>query len=233
MLNAINAAHQIAQLNLSTETVFWGHSQGGHSALWSGILAPKYYPKLSVKGIAAAAPATDLAALFGAADLFNPSRTFLAYIVAAYSLIYPDVIWSDLVVTPEPDSPTFQALKVCVAGQPHADLPDPILKPNYINTAFGERLKQNTPLFPISAPILIGQGVQDKSVPLNMQEHFVQQFNAVIHAQTHDDHTKSNASHRPKLEFRVYPEEDHISLVTNPNNTFASDLFNFTKSLLN
>src|SRR3984885_10599807 len=43
--------------------VVWGHSQGGHAALFSGIIAKTYAPELDLLGVAAAAPATDLAAL--------------------------------------------------------------------------------------------------------------------------------------------------------------------------
>jgi acetyl esterase/lipase len=41
----------------------WGHSQGGHAALYTGILAADYAPELKLVGVAAAAPATDLGAL--------------------------------------------------------------------------------------------------------------------------------------------------------------------------
>src|SRR6202021_1201586 len=41
--------------------VVWGHSQGGHAALFTGIIAKTYAPELDLLGVAAAAPATDLA----------------------------------------------------------------------------------------------------------------------------------------------------------------------------
>jgi len=43
--------------------VVWGHSQGGHAALFTGIVAKAYAPELDLLGVAAAAPATDLATL--------------------------------------------------------------------------------------------------------------------------------------------------------------------------
>src|SRR3984957_9805442 len=43
--------------------VVWGHSQGGHAALFTGIIAKAYAPELDLLGVAAAAPATDLATL--------------------------------------------------------------------------------------------------------------------------------------------------------------------------
>src|SRR5258708_30042399 len=43
--------------------VVWGHSQGGHAALFTGIIARTYAPELDLLGVAAAAPATDLVTL--------------------------------------------------------------------------------------------------------------------------------------------------------------------------
>ncbi len=43
--------------------VVWGHSQGGQAALFTGLIAKSYAPELSLLGVAAAAPATDLVAL--------------------------------------------------------------------------------------------------------------------------------------------------------------------------
>src|SRR6202021_1518641 len=43
--------------------VVWGHSAGGHAALFTGIIAKAYAPELDLLGVAAAAPATDLVTL--------------------------------------------------------------------------------------------------------------------------------------------------------------------------
>jgi acetyl esterase/lipase len=41
----------------------WGHSQGGQAALFTGSIAKSYAPELTLLGVAAAAPATDLVTL--------------------------------------------------------------------------------------------------------------------------------------------------------------------------
>src|ERR1700742_4671572 len=41
----------------------WGHSQGGQASLFTGLIASTYAPELTLVGVAAAAPATDLVAL--------------------------------------------------------------------------------------------------------------------------------------------------------------------------
>ncbi len=47
----------------------WGHSQGGHAALYAGLIANSYAPDLALAGVAVAAPATELAVLLN--DDFN------------------------------------------------------------------------------------------------------------------------------------------------------------------
>ena len=41
----------------------WGHSQGGQAALFTALIAQGYAPELTLLGVAAAAPATDLVTL--------------------------------------------------------------------------------------------------------------------------------------------------------------------------
>ena len=50
----------MSELVLSERVVVWGYSQGGHAALWTGIIGPRYAPELKVLGIAAIAPAANI-----------------------------------------------------------------------------------------------------------------------------------------------------------------------------
>ena len=64
VLDSVRAARAIAEVGAGDRFVVWGHSQGGHAALWTGELARDYAPELKLLGVAAAAPATELGALF-------------------------------------------------------------------------------------------------------------------------------------------------------------------------
>lgn len=62
VLDSVRAAVSFA--GASNRFAVWGHSQGGHAALWTGELAAEYAPDLAIVGVAAAAPASILNKLF-------------------------------------------------------------------------------------------------------------------------------------------------------------------------
>jgi pimeloyl-ACP methyl ester carboxylesterase len=66
VVNSVRAARNLTDAQAGADYVVWGHSQGGHSSLWSGHLAPELAPELNLLGVAAAAPAGELADIMGA-----------------------------------------------------------------------------------------------------------------------------------------------------------------------
>jgi acetyl esterase/lipase len=63
VLDAVRVARRMPGAGGGTRYAVWGHSQGGQAALFTGLIAKSYAPELSLLGVAAAAPATDLATL--------------------------------------------------------------------------------------------------------------------------------------------------------------------------
>ena len=59
VVNAVRAARSIDR-SAGSEVVVWGHSQGGHAALWTGELFAALAPDLRLRAVAAAAPAAEL-----------------------------------------------------------------------------------------------------------------------------------------------------------------------------
>ena len=61
----LDAARAAAALPFGADKRFavWGHSQGGHAVIFTGLAARRYAPDLQLVGVAAAAPATDLGTL--------------------------------------------------------------------------------------------------------------------------------------------------------------------------
>jgi acetyl esterase/lipase len=69
VLDSVRVARSMPGAGGDSRFAVWGHSQGGHAALYTGLIAESYAPELKLVGVAAAAPATDLAALLK--DDFN------------------------------------------------------------------------------------------------------------------------------------------------------------------
>ena len=64
VLDFVRAARHLSKNTASNRFAVWGHSEGGHAALFTGELAARYAPELMLVGVAAAAPATYLVDLF-------------------------------------------------------------------------------------------------------------------------------------------------------------------------
>lgn len=79
VLDAVRAARQMPELDLAERTVVWGHSQGGHAALWTGAIGPSYAPEVDLIGVAALAPASNLVALVDNLGNVTGGSIFAAY----------------------------------------------------------------------------------------------------------------------------------------------------------
>ena len=63
VLDIVRAAAELPGVELDRRTLIWGHSQGGHAALFAGQLAPSWTPELDVVGTVAGAPPAELGEL--------------------------------------------------------------------------------------------------------------------------------------------------------------------------
>jgi fermentation-respiration switch protein FrsA (DUF1100 family) len=95
-LDAVKAARQLPT-GAGTTTVLWGHSQGGHAALFAHQLAEVWAPELDVVGTVAGAPATELP-LIAVALRDSPYQGYLAMAAAGLNAAHPEAAL-DLVLT--------------------------------------------------------------------------------------------------------------------------------------
>lgn len=63
VIDAVRVAGAMPGVGGGKRFAVWGHSQGGQAALFTGAITKTYAPELTLIGVAAAAPATDLVAL--------------------------------------------------------------------------------------------------------------------------------------------------------------------------
>lgn len=64
-VNSVRALQQVPNADVGSRYAVFGHSQGGHTALWTGHLSKEFAPELDLLGVAAAAPAGELIQILG------------------------------------------------------------------------------------------------------------------------------------------------------------------------
>src|SRR5213595_3992983 len=165
-LDSVRAARQMSELTLDKRMVVWGHSQGGHAALWTGIVGPRYAPDLEILGVAAIAPAANIKNIL--AMNIAVDKRFGPYLAQSYSRFYPDIIFEQALrpgaldaarqivnlcdFVPPADAERIEALAATFDG--------PALAMNS-NKPLQARLEQNTADGSIQAPVVIAQGLSD------------------------------------------------------------------------
>jgi pimeloyl-ACP methyl ester carboxylesterase len=98
-LDIVRAATELAGEDLPV--LVWGHSQGGHSALWAGQLAAEWTPELDVRGVVAGAPASELPLISNALRNGGGAAGFLAMLLVGWAEAEPERADLDLILTPE------------------------------------------------------------------------------------------------------------------------------------
>jgi len=179
-LDSIRAARQMSELTLDKRMVVWGYSQGGHAALWTGILGPRYAPDLEILGVAAIAPAANIKNIL--AMNVEMDKRFGPYLALSYSRFYPDIRFEQALQPAALDA-ARQIVNLCDFVPPEdaqriealaAMFDGPALATSS-NKALQARLEQNTPNGPIQAPVVIAQGLSDAVVPPSVTDAYVQE----------------------------------------------------------
>lgn len=204
VLDAVRAAQQLDDHRLARDTVLWGHSQGGHAALWAAGIASGYAPELELLGVAAMAPATDLPAFLDSAAETVVGAVFGSFALAAYADAYPDVA-REAYVRPgarimmqemEGRCLTDPSTLVSLATSVVADQPVWARSPG--EGALGARAAENVPTLPIDMPVLLGQGASDSLITPAVQEAYV----------------AARCADGQRIDYRSYAGYGHMSVVT-------------------
>lgn len=183
-LDAVLAAGEMDDVVLSPDTVVWGHSQGGHAALWTTQLAPEYTPGIRVLGTAAFAPAADpveLARELTSGDAGAMLTVLVSWVIVPYADTYPDVRLDDYVATGarsivrEMTQRCLSEPGVMVSALAALGLSEdtPFDSANLTTGALGRRLAENVPTGPWSTPMFIAWGARDEVIPVSAQRTLV------------------------------------------------------------
>jgi acetyl esterase/lipase len=200
-LDSVRAARQMSELTLDKHIVVWGYSQGGHAALWTGIVGPRYAPDLEIRGVAAIAPAANIKNILAmnvAMDKWSGP-----YIALSYSRFYPDIAFEQA-VRPEALDAARQIVNLCGFIPPEAEriealaatFDGPALATSS-NKALQARLEQNTADGLIQAPVVVAQGLSDIVVPSRAIDAYVEERCAA----------------GQRLEYWTFAGRDHLTIV--------------------
>jgi pimeloyl-ACP methyl ester carboxylesterase len=201
-LDSVRAARKMPELKLGSSTVVWGHSQGGQSALWTGIVGPRYAPDVRIAGVAAIAPATDMQKLLALNVALD--KRLGSYLAVSYSRFYPDIRYEQA-VNPRALWAAREIAKLCGflppedpqrIGELAATFEGRVLAVG-TNKALAVRMAQNVPNQPIAAPLLIAQGEDD----------------AIVQPSVTDDYVSARCAAGQRLQYWKFTGADHGAIV--------------------
>jgi pimeloyl-ACP methyl ester carboxylesterase len=183
VLDAARAARGLPGLHTTATVVIYGHSQGGHAALFAGELAPHYAPDLHVVGVVAAAPATGLSTIVSVMTTTTVGQGILIFsmpIAYTWSRTYRDLPGADLFTATGEQAAASAVTAGClpaeatVIADQHLTVgtvfqPDAATNPVVVAHArLNDPGRTKTP-----APILVVQGTADTTVPPALSDAYV------------------------------------------------------------
>lgn len=215
VLDAVRAAGSL--LELQSKTVVWGHSQGGHAALWTAATRQPYAPEVDLVGVAATAPATDLAGMLRRTGASLVGKVVASYLAASWSEIYGPSDTTEW-VTRESQALVEEISQLCLSTQRAQVLglasraPGPVLQPSALEGRLGKLLSDNIPRGPFDVPVLVAQGGSDVAVPVGLQRDWV----------------AAQCAAGSSLQYSEYAGLGHASLVA-PGSPLSDDLVAWTR----
>jgi len=181
VLDAVRAARQIPKIGASDRYAAWGHSQGGHAVLFAGELARSYAPELTLMGVAAVAPATDLLQLLKDDLDERAGKIVASYCLWSWSRVYSAPL--DRFVEPSVLHDIDRVAGDCVETEGEAyrllsatiGFPADYLSPTlYTSSPWQKLLEDNRPgRAPAGAPLYVAQGTDDPIVRPTVTADFV------------------------------------------------------------
>ena len=169
VVHSLQAAADLEGAALSHDVVVMGHSQGGHSSLWTGEIAESVDPSIDLKGVAAIAPAAELVSIMEAQWQTPVAWLIGPEVIASWPVV--DDKLNDEVLTAGGKAQATRLANECIGNALGAGLvnqllgdrffaQDPLLVP-----AWHDFAEEQTPApLPASIPIYLGQSTADNVV---------------------------------------------------------------------
>ena len=172
-LDIVRAARNLTAARAGSDFAVWGHSQGGHAALFTGQLAADYAPELRLVGVAAGGPVPDFTDLFNANVDNTIGRVLISMTLQSWSEVY-DGARLQQIVTPAARPIVTRIARNCLydSNQILASVPGAVGLGRTFLSSLPQKTEpwktiaeRNTPgNAPTNAPLLIAQGAADTIV---------------------------------------------------------------------
>ena len=170
VVNSVRALRQFPGADAGDDYVVWGHSQGGHSSLWSGHLAEAIAPELNLLGVAAAAPAAELGLILNAQWQGPVAWAIGPEAVIGWRAIDPDLPLQPL-LTDRAESIYPDIAEECIGAAALDALARDSLGQAFFETnpldspPWAAVIEQQTvPTMPADMPVFLAQGTADQVV---------------------------------------------------------------------
>jgi len=172
-IDIVRTAVNMPEVKATSNYIVWGHSQGGHAAMFAGHIAAAWAPELTLKGVVAGAPPSQML-LINAALQTSPFKYYIGMAAAGLNAGFGDTLapldkvlttaglaWLDNV-----DDGCTGYLSSVSAGVDFSTLQkaDPATVPEW-----NDLLRQNDPgafTESFDAPLLIIHGGSDEQIPV-------------------------------------------------------------------
>lgn len=184
VLDIVRAARQLPDSGATERFAVWGHSQGGHAALFTGELAAAYAPELKLVGVAAAAPATYLDALFEADRGSIGGNALTAMALLSWARIFG--LSLDGLLMPGVEPSFLKVAESCIesiADEVHIAQVEQPLERAFLEAdptrlpPWRAVMDRNTPgQAAAGAPVLLAQGTADDIVESEITRRFADQL---------------------------------------------------------
>jgi acetyl esterase/lipase len=205
VLDSVRAAHELdTGIELADQYAVWGHSQGGHAALFAGQLADAYLPEYPLAGVAALAPATVLQDNLAAIEGTRIGSVLTIFAVQSWTQYFEDI--PDGTLTERARRPAERLARQCI-NQPSRFrlllqalvLPDRIVAIDpTTDPTWAARLTENTPEpSGVTAPLLVAHGLADEVIAPAVTQAW----------------TARRCDAGAPTDWRTYPDVNHIAVV--------------------
>ncbi|WP_434379702.1 lipase family protein [Melittangium boletus] len=184
ILDIVRAARHLHP-ELSDQFAIVGHSQGGQAALFGAHFAPEWTPELTLRGVAALAPASAIGELVKLACLKpepDGGNAFVALFVAGALAGDPDIDRAQ-VLTPEANAVFAHVEERCRVELSQTDSWGKLAGPQLLRqeesasrTALFKQFEAMHPNLVIQAPIRISQALSDQRVNAALTAILVEQL---------------------------------------------------------